>query len=48
MKSSDRLPLLVKNIYNDQRYYIDVAGFNKMDGFRKINDGTEIKLPPAQ
>lgn len=48
MKSSDRLPLLVQNIYNDQRHYVDVARFNKMDGFRKIKDGTEIKFPPAQ
>lgn len=48
MKSSDRLPLLVQNIYNDQRYYVEVAQFNKLDGFRKINDGTEIKFPPTQ
>ncbi|MBC7849560.1 MAG: LysM peptidoglycan-binding domain-containing protein, partial [Chitinophagaceae bacterium] len=48
IKSSDRLPLLVQNIYNEQRHYVDVARFNKLDGFRKIDDGTEIKLPPTQ
>ena len=48
MKSSDRLPLMVQNIYSDQRHYVDVAQFNNLDSFRKINDGTEIKLPPTQ
>ncbi|MBC7849294.1 MAG: LysM peptidoglycan-binding domain-containing protein [Chitinophagaceae bacterium] len=48
MKKSDRLPLMVKDIYDDQRHYIDVARFNNLDSFRRIADGTEIKLPPVQ
>lgn len=46
MKESDKLTLLTKTIYNDQQYYIDVAAFNKMDGFRKNIPGSSIFFPP--
>lgn len=46
VKESDRLDLMTKKIYNDQRYIIQVAEVNKLDGFRKIPAGTKILLPP--
>ena len=47
-KAGDRLTLVAKNIYNDQNYYIDVAGFNKLDSFRTIQTGTNIFFPPIK
>ncbi|MBL7740221.1 MAG: LysM peptidoglycan-binding domain-containing protein [Chitinophagaceae bacterium] len=48
IKESDKLPLVTKEIYQDQQYYIDVAGYNKMDSFRKIKPGTAIAFPPVE
>ena len=48
MKESDKLPLMTKQIYEDQQYYIDVAGFNQMDGFRKTEAGRKISFPPVK
>ena len=47
-KASDRLSLLTQRIYNDQQFYIDVAAFNRLDGFRKIRAGTKIYFPPIE
>jgi hypothetical protein len=47
MKDGDKLTLATNRIYNDQRYYIDVAAFNGMDGFRKIPSGTKVTFPPT-
>jgi hypothetical protein len=47
-KESDRLDLMTKKIYNDQHYYIDVAAFNRMDGFRKRQSGNKIYFPPIE
>lgn len=44
--AGDKLPLMTKKIYNDQSYYIEVAGYNRLDGFRKIKTGTKINFPP--
>ena len=46
--ASDKLTLLTKDIYNNQNYYTDVAKFNQLDGFRKINPGTEVYFPKVQ
>ena len=43
--ASDRLSLLTKNIYNNQHYYTDVAAFNQLDSFRKIQPGETIMFP---
>ena len=47
-KSSDKLPLLVNDIYTDQRYYIDVAKTNGLDGFRSIKPGTSLNFLPLE
>jgi len=41
-------PLMTKKIYKDQKYYIDVAGYNRLDGFRNIATGTKIFFPPTE
>jgi hypothetical protein len=46
MKESDRLDLMTKKIYENQKYIIQVAEANKLDGFRKIKAGTKIFFPP--
>jgi hypothetical protein len=44
----DRLPLMTKKIYNNNRYYIDVAAHNRLDGFRNIKPGLRILFPPTE
>lgn len=44
--STDKLPLMTENIYNDQSYYIEVAGYNQLDGFRNLKRGVKINFPP--
>lgn len=45
-RKGDRLSLMTREIYNDQQYYINVAAFNKMDGFREDSAGIKIIFPP--
>ena len=46
--ASDRLPVMTKKLYNDKKYYIDVAEFNKLDGFRNIQTGVKLFFPPTE
>jgi len=48
VSASDKLPLMTKNIYNDLKFYIDVAAFNGLDGFRDVKTGTKLFFPPAK
>lgn len=48
VNASDKLPLMIKTIYNDVKYYIDVAACNKLDGFRDVKTGTRLFFPPAK
>jgi hypothetical protein len=45
--ANDKLPLMTKKIYNDQKYYIDVAGFNRLDSFRNVETGIRLLFPPT-
>jgi len=45
--AADKLPLMTIKIYNDQKYYIDVATYNRLDGFRNIQTGTKLSFPPT-
>jgi len=40
------LPLIVYKTYRDQKYYLQVARFNKLKNFRKLKPGSKIILPP--
>lgn len=44
--AGDTLPLLCHRIYGDSRYYLQVAAFNGLDGFRALVPGTTLQFPP--
>ncbi|KAA2239280.1 hypothetical protein F0L74_24040 [Chitinophaga agrisoli] len=46
VKEGDLLPLLTHQIYNDQRYYIQVAKANRLKNFRKLEAGSKLLFPP--
>jgi hypothetical protein len=46
IKEGDTLPLLVYEMYGDQKYYIEVANFNNLKDFRYLKTGDKIKFPP--
>ena len=48
VKSSDTLPQLAKNIYGDAGYYIQLAQVNGYDNFRKLREGSTIRVPPLK
>ena len=46
VKMGDTLPLMCYNIYGDSKYYLQVAGVNKLYNFRHLIQGTELFFPP--
>jgi hypothetical protein len=48
VNSNDRLDLICSNIYEDSRYYIEVARANNLTSFRKLKEGSELVLPPLE
>lgn len=48
VKQGDILPLLVYKIYRDQKYYLQVAKFNKLKNFRKLEPNTKLYFPPLK
>ena len=46
--ASDKLTLMTDKIYNNQNYYTDVAAFNRLDGFRKIEAGRKVYFPKIE
>lgn len=44
----DRLPDLVENIYEDSKYYVQVAGTNQLNNLKKLKAGSQLLLPPLQ
>lgn len=42
----DSLPQLSKKIWGDTAYYIQVARFNNLNKFRKLQAGTTLTFPP--
>lgn len=47
-KAGDTLPLMCKKIYDDPKYYLQVARFNNLNTFRSLIPGTEIFFPPIE
>jgi hypothetical protein len=39
---------MADDIYTDQRYYIDVAKTNNLDGFRNVRPGTALYFIPLE
>lgn len=44
--AGDTLPLLCYRIYGDSRYYMKVAAFNDLPGFRALAPGEQLVFPP--
>lgn len=48
VRDGDTLPLLCERIYGDPGYYIDVARFNGLVDFRRLEPGTRLHFPPLE
>lgn len=48
VKDYDLLPLLTYQTYKNQDYYLQVAKFNKIKNFRKLQPGMVLKFPPVK
>ncbi len=46
VKAGDHLPFMCFKIYEDPRYYLQVARANGLTNFRKLEIGSFIKFPP--
>lgn len=44
--AGDTLPLLCLRIYGDARYYPEVAAFNGLSSFRRLEPGLRLHFPP--
>lgn len=44
----DTLPLLCQRIYGDSRYYPEVAAFNGLREFRRLQAGARLHFPPLR
>ncbi len=45
---SERLDRMAHRLYDRSAYYVDVAAFNGLDGFRDIKPGTKLYFPPLK
>lgn len=48
IKAGDNLPVLCFEIYDDPKYYLEVARINRLNDFRQLVPGTRIHFPPLQ
>ncbi len=48
VKEGDTLPLMTHRIYGDSKYYLEVAKFNNITNFRKLETGSQIYFPPIE
>lgn len=46
VQDKQKLPLLARNIYESNQYYLDVAKANKLVNFRKLKTGQQLYFPP--
>jgi hypothetical protein len=44
--AGDTLPLLCFQIYQESKYYVEVARVNGLDDFRNLEPGRQILFPP--
>jgi hypothetical protein len=44
--AGDTLPLLCFQIYQDPKYYVEIARFNGLNDFRNLEPGRQIFFPP--
>jgi len=48
VEGNSPLPLMTYNIYKTDRYYLEVARANKLNNFRKLQQGQRISFPPIE
>lgn len=48
VREGDNLPLMAKQIYKDERYYLAVAQANNLIQFRNLSAGQRIFFPPIK
>lgn len=48
VREGDTLPLLCTRIYGDPGYVVDVARFNRLDTFRRLEPGARLQFPPLE
>lgn len=48
VREGDTLPLLCDRIYGDPGYYVDVARFNRLTDFRRLEPGRQLHFPPLE
>jgi hypothetical protein len=46
VREGDTLPMICYRIYDDPKYYIEVARVNRLDNFRRLEPGTALIFPP--
>jgi hypothetical protein len=47
VKNDSKLPIMALKEYRDHTYYLSVARANNLNNFRRLNIGSQIKLPPV-
>jgi hypothetical protein len=40
--------LLCNRIYGDPAYFVDVARYNGLDAFRRLEPGARLQFPPLE
>ena len=48
VKQGDHLSLMTQQIYGDPGYYLQVARFNNLKNYRKLEVGQELLFPPLK
>lgn len=48
VREGDTLPLLCQRIYGDSRYYPEVAAYNGLREFRRLQPGARLHFPPLR
>ena len=48
VREGDTLPLLCERIYGDSGYYLDVAAFNRLADFPRLQPGRHLHFPPLE
>jgi len=48
VREGDTLPLLCQRIYGDSRYYPEVAAYNGLRQFRRLQPGARLHFPPLR
>jgi hypothetical protein len=48
VNSEENLPLKTYEIYQDSRYYLEVARVNKLNNFRRLQVGQKLVFPPIE